>query len=61
MNPKANKVQISRRSKALQCEGDGCPHGQRKGKPRARPHVGQTPNWKKAVVVLHPDYHIDLF
>ncbi|MBE0535897.1 MAG: 50S ribosomal protein L23 [Phycisphaerae bacterium] len=32
------------------------------GKPRRRGrHVGRTPNWKKAVVVLHEDYHIDLF
>ena len=34
----------------------------RKGKPRrVRFKIGKTPNWKKAVVVLHPDYHIDLF
>ncbi len=34
----------------------------RKGKPR-RSKVGwsETSHWKKAVVVLHPDYHIDLF
>jgi large subunit ribosomal protein L23 len=32
------------------------------GKPRRRGrHIGRTPNWKKAVVVLHEDYHIDLF
>jgi len=32
------------------------------GKPRRRGrHVGRTANWKKAVVVLHEDYHIDLF
>ncbi len=28
---------------------------------RYRYHIGQTPDLKKAVVVLHPDYHIDLF
>lgn len=34
----------------------------RRGKPRRyRYTVGQTRNWKKAVVVLHPEYHIDLF
>ncbi len=34
----------------------------RKGKPRrTRYGVGTTSTWKKAVVVLHPDYHIDLF
>lgn len=34
----------------------------RKGKPRrVRFKMGKTPNWKKAVVVLHADHHIDLF
>ena len=35
----------------------------RKGKPRrARWNEwSATKHWKKAVVVLHPDYHIDLF
>ncbi len=33
-------------------------HGKRR---RYRMTVGRTSNWKKAVVVLHPDYHIDLF
>jgi ribosomal protein L23 len=28
---------------------------------RHRYHIGRTPDVKKAVVVLHPDYHIDLF
>ena len=28
---------------------------------RYRWKVGTTRHWKKAVVVLHPDYHIDLF
>jgi large subunit ribosomal protein L23 len=28
---------------------------------RYRFSYGQTPAWKKAVVVLHPDSHIDLF
>jgi large subunit ribosomal protein L23 len=28
---------------------------------RYRFNVGRTPETKKAVVVLHPDYHIDLF
>ena len=32
------------------------------GKPRRRGRMfGLTRNWKKAVVVLHEDYHIDLF
>jgi len=34
----------------------------RKGKPRrSRMKFGTTPAWKKAVVVLHADHHIDLF
>ena len=34
----------------------------RKGKKRrVRFKMGTTRRWKKAVVVLHPDYHIDLF
>ena len=28
---------------------------------RAGMKMGTTSHWKKAVVVLHPDYHIDLF
>ena len=28
---------------------------------RHRYHIGRTADVKKAVVVLHPDYHIDLF
>ena len=34
----------------------------RKGKYRRRGrHFGKAPAWKKAVVFLEPDYHIDLF
>ena len=34
----------------------------RQGKTRrVRYKTGRTPDWKKAVVVLHPDSHIDLF
>ncbi|HNQ22775.1 MAG TPA: 50S ribosomal protein L23 [Phycisphaerae bacterium] len=34
----------------------------RKGKPRrVRYKTGKTVDWKKAVVVLHPDSHIDVF
>jgi len=34
----------------------------RKGKYRRRGrNFGKTPAWKKAVVFLEPDYHIDLF
>jgi large subunit ribosomal protein L23 len=34
----------------------------REGKKRRyRMTFGKTPQWKKAYVELHPDYHIDLF
>ena len=34
----------------------------RRGKQRrVRYKIGKTPDWKRAVVVLHHDYHIDLF
>ena len=34
----------------------------RRGKPRRIGYkTGKTSRWKKAVVVLHSDYHIDLF
>ena len=34
----------------------------RKGKPRRTGYKwGKTSHWKKAVVVLHPDYRIDMF
>ncbi len=34
----------------------------RKGKSRrVRYKIGKTADWKKAVVVLHADHHIDLF
>jgi large subunit ribosomal protein L23 len=34
----------------------------RQGKPRRSRYTwGATRSWKKAVVVLHPDHHIDLF
>ena len=34
----------------------------RQGKPRRRGYArGSTASWKKAVVVLHEDYRIDLF
>lgn len=28
---------------------------------RVRYKIGKTPDWKRAVVVLHHDYHIDIF
>ncbi len=45
-NVKVNKVRTANR------------HGKYRRKGR---HFGMTPAWKKAVVFLEPDYHIDLF
>ena len=61
--PGANKIQIRNaveklyNVKVLEVRTANCV-----GKPRRRGrHFGRTRNWKKAVVVLHEDYHIDLF
>ena len=63
VNPDANKTQIKQAVekiydvKVLQVRT-----ANRKGKPRrSRYRWGTTRKWKKAVVILHPDYHIDLF
>ncbi|NLX14408.1 MAG: 50S ribosomal protein L23 [Phycisphaerales bacterium] len=63
VHPKANKAQIRQavekiyNVKVLQVRTSN-----RAGKKRRyRLTMGQTRSWKKAVVVLHPDYHIDLF
>jgi len=63
VNRKANKTQIKKAVETLynvkvnkvrtaNCRGKQ----RRKGR-----NIGMTPNWKKAVVFLEPDYHIDLF
>ena len=63
VNRKANKIQIRNaveklyNVKVTKVRTANC-----LGKPRRRGrHFGRTPNWKKAIVVLHEDYHIDLF
>jgi len=60
---KANKVQIRNAVERLyNVKVKDVRTANRRGKPRRRGrHFGTTPAWKKAVVVLHEDYHIDLF
>lgn len=63
VNTKANKVQIRNAVQQLySVKVVDVRTANVKGKPRRRGrHIGYTKSWKKAVVVLHPDYHIDLF
>jgi large subunit ribosomal protein L23 len=63
VHPKANKVQIRQAVEKIynvrvQSVRTATRHGKRR---RYRMSIGRTSDWKKAVVVLHPDYHIDLF
>ena len=59
----ANKVQIKQAvEKLYNVKVSRVRTANRKGKLRRRGrHFGRTPDWKKAVVYLEPDYHIDLF
>ena len=61
--PQANKAQIKQAvEKIYSVKVLDVRTANRKGKPRrAGRMTGRTPHWKKAVVVLHEDYHIDLF
>lgn len=63
VNKKANKVQIrSAVEKLYNVKVTDVRTANVKGKPRRRGRtMGTTKSWKKAVVVLHEDYHIDLF
>ncbi|HOB75745.1 MAG TPA: 50S ribosomal protein L23 [Phycisphaerae bacterium] len=63
VHPKANKTQIRHAVEKIynvrvQSVRTATRHGKRR---RYRMSIGRTSDWKKAVVVLHPDYHIDLF
>ena len=60
---KANKVQIKQAvEKLYNVKVAKVRTANRKGKLRRRGRsFGKTPDWKKAVVYLEPDYHIDLF
>jgi len=63
VNKQANKTQIKNAvEKIYGVKVSKVRTANRKGKNRRRGRtVGQTPSWKKAVVFLEPDYHIDLF
>ena len=63
VNKKANKVQIRGAVERLyNVKVTDVRTANVKGKPRRRGRtMGMTKSWKKAVVVLHEDYHIDLF
>ena len=60
---KANKIQIKQAvEKLYNVKVAKVRTANRKGKLRRRGRdFGKTPDWKKAVVYLEPDYHIDLF
>ncbi len=63
VNKKANKIQIRDAvEKLYKVKVVDVRTANVKGKPRRRGrNIGYTKSWKKAVVVLHQDYHIDLF
>ena len=63
VNRKANKTQIKNAvEKIYAVKVRKVRTANRRGKPRRRGRIfGQTESWKKAVVFLEPDYHIDLF
>ncbi len=63
VNKKANKTQIRGAIQRLYgVKVTEVRTSNRKGKVRRRGATyGTTRSWKKAVVVLHDDYHIDLF
>jgi len=63
VNRKANKTQIKNAvEKIYAVKVHKVRTANRRGKPRRRGRIfGQTESWKKAVVFLEPDYHIDLF
>ncbi len=61
--PDANKDQIKRAVEQMyEVKVVEVRTANRKGKTRRVGwRYGKTKHWKKAVVVLHPDFHIDLF
>ncbi len=63
VNKKANKHEIKNAvEKIYSVKVSKVRTANRKGKCRRRGRdIGYTPSWKKAVVFLEPDYHIDLF
>ena len=63
VNKQANKAQIKKAVERIyEVKVRKVRTANRKGKYRRRGKTfGQTSSWKKAVVVLEPEYHIDLF
>jgi large subunit ribosomal protein L23 len=63
VNKKANKTQIKNAvEKIYSVKVSKVRTANRRGKYRRRGRsFGMTASWKKAVVFLEPDYHIDLF
>jgi large subunit ribosomal protein L23 len=63
VNKKANKIEIKAAiEKIYNVKVDKVRTAIRKGKFKRRGrHIGRTSDWKKAVVFLDPEYHIDLF
>jgi len=63
VNKRANKTQIKNAvEKIYSVRVNKVRTANLTGKYRRRGrNFGRTPAWKKAVVVLEPDYHIDLF
>ena len=63
VNKRANKAQIKDAiEKIYNVKVEKVRTANRRGKVRRRGRTfGETSSWKKAVVYLHPDYHIDLF
>ncbi|MCK4886957.1 MAG: 50S ribosomal protein L23 [Planctomycetes bacterium] len=63
VNKKANKTQIKNAiEKIYSVKVDKVRTANRKGKPRRKGRaIGTTSSWKKAVVYLDPECHIDLF
>ena len=64
VNPEANKTQIKQAiEKIYSVKVLDVRTANRRGKPRRYGYksVGSTSRWKKAVVVLHADHHIDVF
>ncbi|GMV98411.1 MAG: 50S ribosomal protein L23 [Phycisphaerae bacterium] len=63
VHARANKAQIRQAvEKIYNVRVQSVRTATRRGKRRRyRTTFGKTSDWKKAVVVLHPDYHIDLF
>lgn len=63
VHPEANKAQIKQAiEKIYNVRVQSVRTSNRVGKRRrVRFKMGETRHWKKAVVVLRPEYHIDLF